>query len=91
LQFIWRYLYAVLGQSVEGRPQDVKAHDGQSSTSPAAEEPVALRDGPLAMSGVQDATDVAVEDDIAQDEDGRISVLYELGYKYALHLWKYDQ
>jgi len=67
--------------SVEGRSQDAKAHDGKPSASPSAEEQDALRDSSQVMSGVQDATDVAVEDDIAPDEDGKTSVPYELGLK----------
>jgi len=59
---------------VDGKSQDAKAHDGQLSAGPVTEEQVQSRDGSQVMSGVHSATDDAVEDDVAQDEDGKTSV-----------------
>lgn len=54
--------------SEDGRSQDAKTHDGHTSAGAATEEQGSSRDGSQA------AADVAVEDDVAQDEDGKTSL-----------------
>ena len=65
--------------------QDAKAHDGQQSAGA-----VTVEQGPPVMSAVHDATDVAAEDDVAQDEDGKSSNWVEnLAVEYALYFFRY--
>ena len=72
----WKFtvaIYAVFSElSVGGRSQDGRAADGQPSAGAVTEEQGVSRDGAPVMSGMQAATEAAVEDDVTHDEDGQM-------------------